>query len=250
MLDTGANNTTISLRLAKELGLKLVDGDFSINAMGIKEKAWRTDVPNLSLGVVTRQATPVDVMDMAKLHALHKEKDGVEIDGILGANFLESYSAVIDYRNRKLYLHDPWAHDRLLMQGTWKGTALVHAGDVVTDADYISRARVSVRGTTITFEYSGIVYSGKLELEPTKTPRALWMTSAKRNGEPLGEALLWQYEIDENTLRLLIPMQKRLKREELPTTLKSTPENGAGLWTFERIKYEPAPPPRPKAARP
>ena len=80
----------------------------------------------------------------------------------------------------------------------------------------------------------------KLLVKPNGIRRVLNSAAVLRSRCELITCL---YEITENRLKLLMPMEKNQK--EFPIELKSTRENGTGLWTFERVR-EVAPFPRTK----
>jgi uncharacterized protein (TIGR03067 family) len=243
LLDTGATNTSISHKLAKKLKLVLTNEN-TIKIDGSNLKRWQSTIPDLRCGQFSRGSTGVDLIDMEELVTTLKQKDNVEIDGILGANILDPYCAIIDYRNRALFMRDIPAVDRNRLQGKWKGISLIHAGNPIKNNDYIDKGRLTIENETITFEQDGEVLTGKLILESDGNPKWLEFVDVKRNGVQQKDTLVCLYEITENRLRVLMPSAKRLKKEDYPSKIVSTKENGTGVWTF--VRFEVLPPPRMK----
>ena len=105
ILDTGASTTCVSAELTAH---------FHLNAKPSKEKASSasaneldTEVAyhnNLKVGSWYSQRRSVVLFDMQAVnHALQK-LDIESVDGIIGADVLQSTKAVIDYQNDWLYL--------------------------------------------------------------------------------------------------------------------------------------------------
>jgi hypothetical protein len=105
ILDTGASTTCVSAELTAH---------FHLNAKPIEEKASSasaneldTEVAyhnNLKVGSWYSQRRSVVLFDMQAVnHALQK-LDIESVDGIIGADVLQSTKAVIDYQNDWLYL--------------------------------------------------------------------------------------------------------------------------------------------------
>lgn len=105
ILDTGASTTCVSTELAMH---------FHLNAKPSEEKASSasaneldTEVAhhnNLEIGSWSSQRRSVVLFDMQAVnHALQKS-DIENVDGIIGADVLQSTKAVIDYQNDWLYV--------------------------------------------------------------------------------------------------------------------------------------------------
>lgn len=89
-VDYCSSPTTLSLELAKSLGLKSDPGQFQ-----------KVATMDLGKGVVSRD---VDVL-VSDLSSLNRSRRGIAFEGILGASFLYRHKITVDYRQNKLYVH-------------------------------------------------------------------------------------------------------------------------------------------------
>lgn len=252
LVDTGATNCYLDLALTKQLGLKLRPTAGTVNVDGVKHPTQATDVTDFRLGdVIRRGSTRFDVYDMTASIAHSKETYGVEFHGIIGTNFLEGYSAIIDYRNKALHLNDPSAWDLKLMQGSWKGVGCEWLGDVITDKEYVGQAMFKVNGEEFEFEHNGVIYTGTLQLDGINTPKRYVVSDLKKNGKPVPAGLLGLYEVDKTRLGLMIPVKEPAPQrlEDLPVSFKTSPENGMAVFAFSRLPASTpqCPPPRPSS---
>ena len=105
ILDTGASTTCVSTELAT---------NFHLNAKPSKEKASTASANELDtevahhnelvIGSWSSKRRSVVLFDMQAVnHALQKH-DVKTVDGIIGADILQSVNAIIDYKNDWLYL--------------------------------------------------------------------------------------------------------------------------------------------------
>ena len=105
ILDTGASTTCVSTELAT---------NFHLNAKPSKEKASTASANELDtevahhnklvIGSWSSKRRSVVLFDMQAVnHALQKH-DIEAVDGIIGADILQSVNAIIDYKNDWLYL--------------------------------------------------------------------------------------------------------------------------------------------------
>jgi uncharacterized protein (TIGR03067 family) len=243
VVDTGAGQTFIAPALAARLGLRLGPPVQAFFADGRKTE-YRPAEVNLKLGTMTWDAFPVAVMDVSPVLAGLQKVEGVEFAGLLGVDFLGTHDAIIDIRNRRLYLRDTPAEDRAALQGRWRATEVVHHGRARDDAR-IKEARVEVSGAQFTFRSRDLTCSGTLDLDTGERPRRLDLSDVNLDGQPVPGSHAFAYEVRGDRLRLLM----RLAGEgavDWPGELRSTRENKLTLWTFERVRYELAPPPRPR----
>jgi len=105
ILDTAAL-TVVGEEAAKELGLaKEVEIEAKDNAGGAK-KAYLTRLKNLSLGDFTVNEPAAVIFDMAKIRRM----EGINVDGIIGSNFLRFFKVKIDYQRRFVTLSGDTGH--------------------------------------------------------------------------------------------------------------------------------------------
>ncbi len=241
LVDTGATNSFLDLAFAKQLGVTLKPSGSTIHFNGVKIPTQMTEVSDLHLGPVARRGhTRFDVNDMSKNIAFHKEHFGVEYQGIIGENFLKAYSAIIDLRNKSLYMNDPSAWHFSLMQGSWKGVGCESQGTVITDKDYIAAARVKVTGEKFEFEHDGIIYVATLQLDGINSPNRYVLSHIKKNDTSIDEStmIIGLYEVHKNRLTVMMPTKVPApnRLEELPKSFKTTKENGMTVFIFERAR--------------
>ena len=105
ILDTGASSTCVSTELAVH---------FHLNAKPSEEKASSASANELDTGVAhhntlkigswSSKRRSVVLFDMQAVNLALQKLDIESVDGIIGADILQSTKAVIDYQNDWLYL--------------------------------------------------------------------------------------------------------------------------------------------------
>jgi hypothetical protein len=104
-LDTGAGQTVLDLKFARELGLSLTpDACRGAGAGGGGLTVLATVVSQLTLAGFTEFDFRCVAMDLDHVNASLKQRGLPPIDGIIGADLLERREAVIDYRASVLFL--------------------------------------------------------------------------------------------------------------------------------------------------
>jgi hypothetical protein len=104
-LDTGAGQTVLDLKFARELGLSLTpDACRGAGAGGGGLAVLTTVVSRLTLAGFTELDFRCLAMDLDHVNAGLKQRGVAPIDGIVGADLLETREAVIDYKASVLYL--------------------------------------------------------------------------------------------------------------------------------------------------
>jgi predicted aspartyl protease len=101
ILDTGATETAIDTKLAKRLGLKM---SIDIATFGTREASvMSVSIPNVSLGPLHADTLSGIGMDMS----IAERSFGVHPDLILGTDFLQRHSFLIDYKARSITFASP-----------------------------------------------------------------------------------------------------------------------------------------------
>ena len=105
ILDTGASTTCVSTELAKHFHLNPKPSDEKASSASANELDTEVAHHNeLVIGLWSSKRRSVVLFDMQAVnHALQKH-DIEAVDGILGADILQSVAAIIDYKNDWLYL--------------------------------------------------------------------------------------------------------------------------------------------------
>ena len=92
-VDTGASTSVVSSTLARELGL-VTENIPSVTAGGGSVQAERSRLESVSVGGTRQQDLPVIVSDFL---TMLNRVIGVQLEGIVGYNFLRNYRVTIDY---------------------------------------------------------------------------------------------------------------------------------------------------------
>jgi len=105
ILDTGASTTCISRELTKHFYLNAKPSDEKASSASANELDTEVAHNNaLKIGLWSSPIRSVVLFDMQAVnHALQKQEIKT-VDGIIGADVLQSTNAVIDYHNDWLYL--------------------------------------------------------------------------------------------------------------------------------------------------
>ena len=124
LLDSGSMNTSLDLKLAKRLKLKLGEEAASVGLDG-KLAGRRTYVPGLMIGSHdTRKewpSLPVQAIDLSG----HPGSPS----GVLGVGVLDMWGAIVDYPARAMYLKPPLANVWPRLAGTWTVTSWLEDGE-------------------------------------------------------------------------------------------------------------------------
>jgi predicted aspartyl protease len=99
LLDTGSNRSAVSARVARRLGLAPV-ARTSVVTSGGSQDGQIVRLPSIGLGIVTKRDLLAFVIDEPGLTAA-----GVDLDGVLGQDFLMDQTYTLDYRHRRLVWH-------------------------------------------------------------------------------------------------------------------------------------------------
>jgi predicted aspartyl protease len=102
VLDTGATLTCMDLKLAEELKLPEQKGAFGVG-IGIRSEGQVKLVKIGQLQVGTAKASGLTgcALDLQRMQSA-----GMNIDGLLGLNFLKSYRVIIDFDRQSLKLQE------------------------------------------------------------------------------------------------------------------------------------------------
>jgi outer membrane lipoprotein-sorting protein len=110
-LDTGAGMSVIDKEFASELGLAVEGNIKGAGASNVVDVSF-TDLPPFSIPGIQFQGQKAAAIDV---RPLFRESLGLEVDGILGYDFLSRFVVMIDYANEKLSFYDP---DKVEYDGT------------------------------------------------------------------------------------------------------------------------------------
>ncbi len=108
IIDTGASNTLISQEAATRLGLVLTPTPETATGAGGTNLEMKL-AEGLTMHYKDQELMDdltVAVLDISNIKEAVMEMDGIEIDGVLGADLFMAMSATIDYNERILTLQN------------------------------------------------------------------------------------------------------------------------------------------------
>jgi hypothetical protein len=104
-LDTGAGRTVLDLDQARRRGLVLTEGPRTAGGLGTENMiAHQTIVRHFTLPGMEETDFAVAVVDLSHVNKGLRARGARPMDGIIGADVLESREAIIDYKHLQLYL--------------------------------------------------------------------------------------------------------------------------------------------------
>lgn len=103
MLDTGAI-TLVSKKTAMELNLPSGVEIEAMDSAGGTKPMQLINVDLIQLGDITVAECPAGILDFSEFGGNLKAPGGMDIDGVIGSNFLRYFKVTIDYKNEKLHL--------------------------------------------------------------------------------------------------------------------------------------------------
>jgi hypothetical protein len=106
ILDTGASHTVVDEKAASKFGMKFVQKKSSKAAgLGTSELSVRLSKGNkLSLDSFLIENLKISVMDLSHVNRALSRFGAGKVEGVIGADILKKYKAIIDYNEEALYL--------------------------------------------------------------------------------------------------------------------------------------------------
>lgn len=105
ILDTGASNSCIDIKLAIKFKLEVKDSDTKAagaGAIGMETKISAKN--NIEINQWKYQNFTVVLLDLTHVNTALTEHHAEAVDGIIGADILEKGKAIINYEKKCLYL--------------------------------------------------------------------------------------------------------------------------------------------------
>lgn len=100
VLDTGATLTCIDRALADSLGVREMEGVSGMGAgIGGTGRMSILEIDSLAVGAARVEQLPTCALDLA-----HLSEVGLDVDGLLGLNFLEAFRVTLDFERDVLIL--------------------------------------------------------------------------------------------------------------------------------------------------
>ncbi len=228
VVDTAAGNTALDLAVARRLGLPLVAAGGKSFGLGGSDLARSVTLwPTLTLGGRAAPLPYLLALDLGHINAGQDRDRADRIDGILGADVLDLYSAVVDYTAPALYLLDPAAGHREI-QGDWRGVEVEHDGGRYP-SHHARQYRLAFDGVKLRFEFDGQATDYRIHLDPHADPKRMTWYAAT------GATVQAIYEVKGGRLRVAVPLYDGDDRTARPATFTPPKEHGFAVVTLERI---------------
>lgn len=105
ILDTGASSTCVDFSRVKYFNLFAKNSDVKAAGAGATNMLTKVSGDNkLKIGDWSKDNASVVVFDLSHVNIALTDHDAEEVDGIIGADILKKGRAVIDYKQKALYL--------------------------------------------------------------------------------------------------------------------------------------------------
>jgi len=105
ILDTGASSTCVDFSRLNLFNLFARESDVKAAGAGATNMLTHVSEDNkLKIGEWKKSSTDVVIFDLSHVNKALTEHDAEEVDGIIGADVLKKGKAVIDYKQKALYL--------------------------------------------------------------------------------------------------------------------------------------------------
>lgn len=105
ILDTGASNSCVEMKSGAKFKLVAEDSDVKAAGAGASEMEIQESQENsIKIGKWKRKNTHLVLFDLNHVNTALENHGAKTVDGIIGADILNSSKAIIDYNKSKLYL--------------------------------------------------------------------------------------------------------------------------------------------------
>ena len=105
ILDTGASNSCVDINLAEKFKLDVKDSETKAAGAGAIGMETKISIKNeLEISKWKYFNTSIVLLDLTHVNTALTEHKSEAVDGIIGADILEKGKAMIDYKNKCLYL--------------------------------------------------------------------------------------------------------------------------------------------------
>jgi len=105
ILDTGASSTCVDFSRTKHFNLFAKNSDVKAAGAGATNMLTKVSEDNkLKIGDWERHTAQIVVFDLSHVNTALIDHDAEEVDGIIGADILKKGRAIIDYKQKALYL--------------------------------------------------------------------------------------------------------------------------------------------------
>jgi len=104
VVDTGASMSMLDRDKLEAAGLEWEKTAIELSGFGGTQKLYSAQIANLAIGGAETGPMSIFGADLSDLQATQKRIGSRPVDGLIGADFLARYSAVIEVKHSMLYL--------------------------------------------------------------------------------------------------------------------------------------------------
>lgn len=104
IVDTGASHTIFSKDRLKKMGLELEKTNIEFTGIGKKQRVYSAQVEDLTISGASTGPIAILAADLSHMRAMLRGYGSRQPDGLVGADFLARYSAVLEVKYSKMYL--------------------------------------------------------------------------------------------------------------------------------------------------
>jgi predicted aspartyl protease len=104
IVDTGASHTLFSRDRLQALGLDLEETRIEFSGIGKKQRLYSTEVDDLLIGGASTGPISILAADLGHFREMLRDSGSRAADGLLGADFLARWSAILEVKHSRLYL--------------------------------------------------------------------------------------------------------------------------------------------------
>jgi len=104
IVDTGASMSMLDRDKLEEAGIEWEKTEIELAGFGGSQKLYSAQIANLTIGTAETGQMSIFGADLSELQATQKRMGSRPVDGLIGADFLARYSAVIEVKHSTLFL--------------------------------------------------------------------------------------------------------------------------------------------------
>jgi predicted aspartyl protease len=104
LVDTGASHTLFSKDRLESLGFDLQKTNVEFSGIGKTQRLYSTEIEDLVIGGASTGPISIFAADLEHMREILRSAGSREADGLLGADFLTRWSAVVEVKQSRLYL--------------------------------------------------------------------------------------------------------------------------------------------------
>ena len=105
IIDTGSSHTIFSRDRLKKLGLDLEKTQIEFSGIGKNQRLYSAEIENLQISGASTGPMSILAADLSHVRKMLRSTGSRAVDGLIGADFLSRWSAVLEVKRSKLFLH-------------------------------------------------------------------------------------------------------------------------------------------------